>query len=262
MYVILFFNFSIRKDYFQASLGKLYKPPVRLKPVRRAENAVREHAVRGPEPRAPELDIPRPSVGAGVGALSSGLVFELGVCPECLSRLVESNGLLVCENCGLVAAPVYAPPKLDGSAPIATAAPVNPARGFYERAVEAVAGELGLPAKAALELYRRLKRLVAPEEAAAVAIFVTAKRTGAYVSLARVCELLGRCGVEVTYSRAVRALLACGALIRPTLEEALEVYARKLGLSESVKREALSILKRVKPYAGGRDPYTAAPAAA
>jgi transcription initiation factor TFIIIB Brf1 subunit/transcription initiation factor TFIIB len=203
-------------------------------------------------------------MGAGVGALSSGLVFELGVCPECGSRLVESNGLLVCENCGLVAAPVYAPPKLDGSADLApiAAAPVNPARGFFERAVEAVAGELDIPAKAALELYRRLKRVVKPEEAAAVALFVTAKRTGAYASLARVCELLSRCGVEVTYSRAVRALLACGALIRPTLEEALEVYAQKLGLSEAVKREALSILMKVKPYAGGRDPYTAAPAAA
>jgi len=215
--------------------------------------------MRGPEPRAPEQEIPRPSAGAGVGALN--LVFELGVCPECGGRLIEHNGLLVCENCGLVAAPVYAPPKLDSSAPIA-AAPVNPARGFFERAVEAVAGELGLPAKAALELYRRLKALVAPEEAAAVALFVTAKRCGSYVSLARVCELLAKCGVEVTYSRAVRALLACGALIRPTLEEALEVYAQKLGLSESVKREALSILSKVKPYAGGRDPYTAALAAA
>jgi hypothetical protein len=76
--------------------------------------------------------------------------------------LIEHNGLLVCENCSLVAAPVYAPPKLDSSAPIA--APVNPARGFYERAVEAVAGELGLPAKAALELYRRLKALAKLEE--------------------------------------------------------------------------------------------------
>jgi transcription initiation factor TFIIIB Brf1 subunit/transcription initiation factor TFIIB len=219
----------------------------------------------GPEaPRVPEREIPRPQ-GAGVGALD--LVFELGVCPECGGRIVESNGLLVCENCGLVAAPLYAPPKLDPTAnlaPIApaTAAPVNPARGFYERAVEAVAGELGLPAKAALELYRRLKALAKPEEAAAVALFVTAKRTGAYASLARVCELLSRCGVEVTYSRAVRAMLACGALIRPTLEEALEVYAQKLGLSERVKREALSILSKVKPYAGGRDPYTAALAAA
>ena len=129
--------------------------------------------MRGPEPRAPELEIPRP-LGAGVGA--PDLVFELGVCPECGSRLVESSGLLVCGNCGLVASPVYTPPKLDGSAPIA--APVNPARGFYERAVEAVAAELGLPAKAALELYKRLKALAKPEEAAAVAIFVTAKRCG------------------------------------------------------------------------------------
>jgi len=241
-------------------MGKLYKAPVRLEPVSRAGNAaVRENAMRGPEaPRALELEIPRP-MGAGVGAPS--LAFELGVCPECGGRLIESNGLLVCENCGLVASPVYAPPKLDSPAPIA-AAPVNPARGFLERAVEAVAGELGIPAKAALELYKRLKALAKPEEAAAVALFVTAKRTGAYASLARVCELLSRCGVEVTYSRAVRALLACGALIRPTLEEALEVYAQKLGLSESVKREALSILSKVKPYAGGRDPYTAAPAAA
>jgi uncharacterized Zn finger protein (UPF0148 family) len=152
-------------------------------------------------------------MGAGVGALSSGLVFELGVCPECGSRLVESNGLLVCESCGLVAAPVYAPPKLDPAyAPIA--ASPNPARGFYERVIEAAAAELGLPAKAALELYKRLKALAKPEEAAAVALFVTAKRSGAYVSLARVCELLSRCGVKASYSRARRALLACGALIR------------------------------------------------
>ena len=225
-----------------------------------------EQAVKGPEaPRAPELESPRP-MGAGVGApfsgLSSSLVFELGVCPECGGRLIESNGLLVCGNCGLVAAPLYAPPKLDPTANLAPAVSVNPARGFLERAVEAVAAELGIPAKAALELYKRLKALAKPEEAAAVALFVTAKRCGAYASLARVCELLAKCGVEVTYSRAVRALLACGALIRPTLEEALEVYAQKLGLSESVKREALSILSKVKPHAGGRDPYTAAPAAA
>jgi hypothetical protein len=222
---------------------------VRFRSVHRGENAVREQAVKGPQPRAPELESPRPQ-GAGVGAQFSGpsssLAFELGVCPECG---------------GIVASPVYAPPKLDSSAPIA-AAPVNPARGFYERAVEAVAAELGLPAKAALELYRRLKALAKPEEAAAVALFVTAKRCGSYASLARVCELLAKCGVEVTYSRAVRALLACGALIRPTLEEALEVYAQKLNLPESVKREAFSILTKVKPYAGGRDPYIAAPAAA
>jgi hypothetical protein len=106
--------------------------------------------MRGPEPRAPELEIPRPQ-GAGVGApfsgLSSSLAFELGVCPECGGRIVESNGLLVCENCGLVASPVYAPPKLDSPAPSAPAVSVNPARGFFERVVEAVAAELGLPAK-------------------------------------------------------------------------------------------------------------------
>jgi len=217
--------------------------------------------MKGPEaPRAPELEIPRP-MGAGVGALD--LFFELGVCPECGGRLIESSGLLVCGNCGLVAAPLYAPPKLDPTANLAPIAPAaNPARGFHERAVEAVAAELGLPAKAALELYRRLKALAKPEEAAAVALFVTAKRCGSYASLARVCELLAKCGVEVTYSRAVRALLACGALIRPTLEEALEVYAQKLNLPESVKREALSILSKVKPYAGGRDPYIVALAAA
>ena len=55
--------------------------------------------MKGPEPRAPELDIPRPQ-GAGVGAPS--LAFELGVCPECGGRLIESNGLLVCENCARV----------------------------------------------------------------------------------------------------------------------------------------------------------------
>jgi len=145
-------------------MGKLYKAPVHLEPVSRAGNAaVRENAMRGPAPRAPELEIPRP-MGAGVGALSSSLVFELGVCPECGGRIVEHSGLLVCGNCGLVASPVYAPPKLDPTANLAPiAAPVNPARGFHERAVEAVADELGLPAKAALELYARLKRLVKPE---------------------------------------------------------------------------------------------------
>ena len=111
--------------------------------------------MRGPEPRAPELEIPRPQ-GAGVGApfsgLSSSLAFELGVCPECGGRLIEHNGLLVCESCGLVAAPLYAPPKLDPTANLAPAVSVNPARGFYERAVEAVAaGESRLRALQAAE---------------------------------------------------------------------------------------------------------------
>ena len=55
-------------------------------------------------------------------------------------------------------------------------------------------------------------------------MFVMAKRCGSYASLARVCELLSCCGVEVSYARAVRAVLACSALIRPSLEEALEVH--------------------------------------
>jgi len=67
--------------------------------VHRAENAVREQAVRGPEPRAPELEIPRP-LGAGVGALSSSLVFELGVCPECGGRLIEHDGMPACGCAG------------------------------------------------------------------------------------------------------------------------------------------------------------------
>jgi hypothetical protein len=92
--------------------------------------------------------------------------------------LIESSGLLVCEGCGLVAAPVYETPRVEPDSAYAPAA-ANPARGFYERALEAVAAELGLPAKAALELYRRLKALAKPEEAAAVALFVTAKRCGA-----------------------------------------------------------------------------------
>ncbi|MCC6065872.1 MAG: hypothetical protein LM576_07815 [Thermofilum sp.] len=74
--------------------------------MHRAENAVRGNAMKGPEPRAPELEIPRPPAGAGVGApfpgLSSSLVFELGVCPECGGRLIEHNGLLVCGNCARV----------------------------------------------------------------------------------------------------------------------------------------------------------------
>jgi hypothetical protein len=106
----------------------------------RGNSAVRENAMRGPEPRALELEIPRP-LGAGVGARVS-LVFELGVCPECGGRIVESGGLLVCEGCGLVAAPVYEPPRLELGSSALLAASVNPVHGLYERAVEAVAAEL------------------------------------------------------------------------------------------------------------------------
>ena len=48
----------------------------------RVENAVRVDAVREPAPRAPELEIPR-LFGAGVGAGSLNLAFELSICPEC-----------------------------------------------------------------------------------------------------------------------------------------------------------------------------------
>jgi len=53
--------------------------------------------LRGLEPRAPELEIPR-LFGAGVGAGSLNLAFELNICPECGWRLIEHNGLLVCER--------------------------------------------------------------------------------------------------------------------------------------------------------------------
>jgi len=37
-------------------------------------------------------------MGAGVGAGSLNLAFELNICPECGWRLIEHNGLLVCER--------------------------------------------------------------------------------------------------------------------------------------------------------------------
>ena len=233
----------------------------------RVENAAGEKAVKEPMPRAPELEIPRPS-GAGVGARLN-LAFELNICPECGWRLIEHNGLLVCEGCGLVLAPVYEPPKFKpagsfnvfngfGGAPHISSGGL--AHGLAQRALEALAGELGVPAGAVLEVYKRLKR-AGVGEAAAIALFVTAKRCGSYISLKRACELLSKCGVKAEYPRAVRIMLAHAPLIRPTAEEALEAYAAKLGISESVKREALAILAKVKPYAGGRDPYLVALAA-
>jgi len=58
--------------------------------VNRVEtSAVVLHAVKGLEPRAPELENPRP-LGAGVGVCF--LDFQL--CSECGSKLVEHNGLL------------------------------------------------------------------------------------------------------------------------------------------------------------------------
>ena len=223
--------------------------------------------MRGLEPRAPELESPRPSAGAGVGAGSLNLAFELNICPECGWRLVEHNGLLVCEGCGLVLAPVYEPPKFkpaDSSFNVFNGfngAPHISSGGLAQRALEALAGELGVPAGAVLEVYKRLRRYAGVGEAAAIALFVSAKRCGSYISLKRACELLSKCGVKAEYPRTLKTMLAYAPLIRPTAEEALEAYAAKLGISESAKREALAILAKVKPYAGGRDPYLVALAA-
>jgi transcription initiation factor TFIIIB Brf1 subunit/transcription initiation factor TFIIB len=200
-------------------------------------------------------------LGAGVGAGSLDLAFELNICPECGWRLIEHNGLLVCEGCGLVLAPVYEPPKPEPFAGNGFNGSSISSGGFAQRALEALAGELGVPAGAALEVYKRLKR-AGVGEAAAIALFVSAKRCGSYVSLKRACELLSKCGVKAEYPRAVRIMLAYAPLVRPTMEEALEAYAAKLGISESVKREALEIIGKVKRFAGGRDPYLVALAAA
>ena len=129
------------------------------------------------------------------------------------------------------------------------------------KALEALAAELNLPVSALLDVYKRLRRRVGAGEAAAVALFVTAKRTGAYVSLARACALLSRCEVRVSRKRAFKALLACASLVKPTVEEALEVYAQKLNLGEEVKMRALELLRAAKPHTGGRDPYILALAA-
>ncbi len=167
----------------------------------RVENAVRAQAVKEPTPRAPELEIPRP-MGAGVGARLN-LAFELNICPECGWRLVEHNGMLVCEGCGLVLAPVYEPPKFKPADSFngSNGAPHISSGGFAQRALEALAGELGVPAGAALEVYKRLKR-AGVGEAAAIALFVSAKRCGSYISLKRACELLSKCGVKADYPRA------------------------------------------------------------
>jgi hypothetical protein len=124
---------------------------------------------------------------------------------------VEHNGLLVCEGCGLVLAPVYEPPKFkpaDSSFNVFNGAPRISSGGLAQRALEALAEELDIPAGAVLEVYKRLRRYAGVGEAAAIALFVTAKRSGTYVSLKRACELLSKCGVKAEYPRAVRAMLA------------------------------------------------------
>ena len=182
------------------------------------------------------------------------------VCPECGSRLVERGGLLVCGGCGLVVAPIFEPPKPETLLQRGDEVPAL-GRESVCIALEALAVELSLPVSALLDVYKRLRRRVGAGEAAAVALFVTAKRTGTYVSLARACALLSRCGVRVSRKRAFKALLACAPLVKPTAEEALEVYARKLNLGEEAKMRALGLLRAAKPYTGGRDPYIVALAA-
>ena len=137
-------------------------------------------------------------------------------------------------------APVYEPPKPEPFAGNSfNGAPHISSGGLAPRALEALAGELGVPAGAALEVYKRLRRYAGVGEAAAIALFVAAKRSGSYVSLKRACELLSRCGVKAEYPRAVRAMLAYAPLIRPTMEEALEAYAAKLGISARRRRSTV-----------------------
>jgi len=168
---------------------------------------------------------------------------------------------MVCSECGLVARPLYVCSRR-----------VNENhwkvkrlfRNYYvneiEKVLETLAAELGVPSNTVLELYNRLKKN-AGYEAAAVALFVAAKRNGGYVSLKKACELLSKHGVPVRRRRALETMLAFSNQLRPTLEEALKTYAEKLGLPASVKEQAAEILKQAKPYASGRDPYLVALAA-
>jgi hypothetical protein len=97
VFFIFFFNFLVKKFYFQSTLSRVFKPSTRVKPVSRAGSSAVSSVLRGLEPRAPELEILR-LFGAGVGAGSLNLAFELNICPECGWRLIEHNGLLVCKR--------------------------------------------------------------------------------------------------------------------------------------------------------------------
>jgi len=82
-------------------MGKLYKAPVRLEPVHRGNRAAEAHAMRGPAPRALELESPRLARGAGYGGkkrkrgLVEGfrvltLLYRVGELPAgAFQRLVE-----------------------------------------------------------------------------------------------------------------------------------------------------------------------------
>jgi len=174
---------------------------------------------------------------------------------------VESCGLMVCSECGLVARPVYVSSSRVG---VNYWSSKRRFRDDYvnevEKVLETLAAELGVPGNAVLELYKRLKKK-AGYEAAAVALFVAAKRNGSYVSLKRACELLSLYGVPVRRKRALETMLALSNQLRPTFEEALKTYAEKLSLPASVKERASEILKLARPYVSGRDPYLVALAA-
>ena len=175
---------------------------------------------------------------------------------------MESCGLVVCSECGLVARPVYVSSRReDGRARKGKRHTRENHHGdVVGRVLESLAAQLGAPSCAVLELYGRLKK-IAGYEAAAVALFVATKRNGSYVSLKKACELLSLYGVPVRRKRALEIMLVLSNRLRPTFEEALETYAEKLGLSSSVKARAAEILKIAKPYVGGRDPYLVALAA-
>jgi hypothetical protein len=66
----LFFSliFCLEKITFRLLNIEFIKPRPVFQPLSRGKSAAGAQAVWGPEPRAPELDIPRP-LGAGMGAL-------------------------------------------------------------------------------------------------------------------------------------------------------------------------------------------------
>jgi hypothetical protein len=59
-FLIFFFNFLVKIFLLSVCIEKALKPPTRLKLVSRGNNAAGAQTVRGLEPRAPGLEIPRP----------------------------------------------------------------------------------------------------------------------------------------------------------------------------------------------------------
>lgn len=176
---------------------------------------------------------------------------------------MESCGLIVCSKCGFVVSPVYVSSRkvVEDYRKGRRNFRENSNGSGVEKVLEALASELGVPSSVVLEFYNRLKRRVGKGEAAAIALFVAAKRNGGYVSLGKACRLLSLYGVPARRERALKALLALSSQLRPTLEEALRTYAEKLSLPTNVLERAAEILKLARPYTGGRDPFLVALAA-